>query len=146
MTVTEVSFFVHGDPAPQGNHRTSATGHTYETSKNHRPWREAIVYYAREAYHGPPLDGALELTVIFWFQRPKTAKKKGPWKTTAPDSSKLVRALEDALKIAGVIVDDSRICSHIIKKRYLLLPQGAAFSSIGADVTVSVLDNGEAGR
>jgi Holliday junction resolvase RusA-like endonuclease len=144
MTVTEVSFFVYGLPAAQGSKRHVGKGIMVETSKNLPSWRAAVIEYAQKAYAGPPLDGALELTVTFWFPRPKSAKKGARWKTTAPDVDKLARAVGDALKIAGTIVDDARIVRLVVEKRHLLLPQGTAFSGIGADVTVALLDNGGA--
>jgi Holliday junction resolvase RusA-like endonuclease len=69
-----------------------------ETSKNLPSWRAAVIEYAQKAYAGPPLDGALELTVTFWFPRPKSAKKGARWKTTAPDLDKLARGVGDACR------------------------------------------------
>lgn len=61
----------------------------------------------------PPFDGALTLHVTFRFPMPKSRTKaqreRGEIpKTSAPDTSKLVRSVEDSLQAAGLIVDDAR--------------------------------------
>jgi Holliday junction resolvase RusA-like endonuclease len=101
----QVSFFAYGLPAAQGSKRSIGNNRFVETSKNLPSWRAAVIEYAQKAYAGPPLDGALELTVTFWFPRPKSAKKGARWKTTAPDLDKLARGVGDALQIAGTIVE-----------------------------------------
>lgn len=148
MTVTEVNFFAFGNPAAQGSKKHVGNGIMIETSKALPSWRAAVIEYAQKAYAGPPLDGALELQVTFWFPRPTSARKAARWKTTAPDLDKLVRGVGDALKIAGTITDDARIVSLSASKRLI----GPATQHVrplvgpswtGADITISVLDNGE---
>lgn len=145
MTVTELSFFAYGNPAAQGNHTRSASGHIYDHNKNLKPWREAVIHYAREHYQGPPLDGPLELQVTFWFPRPKSAKRNARYKTTAPDLDKLCRGLGDALEIAGTIASDARIVRWTAEKRLLSLFVSPQQNAMGAYITISVLD-GEVGR
>jgi Holliday junction resolvase RusA-like endonuclease len=120
-----VGFFVPGIPAQQGNHRTNQYGATYETSKNHAPWRDSIIYAAREARPAGADDGILfagpvcaDLTFI--FPRPKnhygTGRNAGVlkpdaayYKTTAPDLDKLIRAALDAITVAGIWQNDAQV-------------------------------------
>jgi crossover junction endodeoxyribonuclease RusA len=120
-----LAFFVPGIPAQQGNHRRNQYGATYETSKNHAPWRDSIIYAAREARPPAADDGivfagpvAAELTFI--FPRPKShygtgrnagvLKPDAPYyKISAPDLDKLIRATLDAITVAGIWRDDAQV-------------------------------------
>lgn len=114
---------VHGSPAGQGNHRVSKTGAIYETTKNHKPWREAILYAVLElAPHSRRADpilfrGPVSLQICFYLHRPKSAKK-GARPDKKPDLDKLQRSTFDALTSAGVFEDDSRVVSVHATKRY----------------------------
>lgn len=121
---TGVSFTVHGDAAPQGSkrairHRTTGNIVMMESSKRLRPWRQevaAVAAAAIEARGGKPLEGALGLDVTFYRQQPKSAKKR-KYPHTRPDSSKLLRAIEDAME--GIVyADDAQICLHIVRKAF----------------------------
>lgn len=113
-------FTVIGDPKPQGSKTAFKVGNHARmkdaAGAGHATWRDAVATAAaRERSHLPgPLDGELELDVVFRFRMPASARKADRvrgWrrKTTAPDLSKLVRALEDGLQAAGLISDDARI-------------------------------------
>ena len=117
--MTRVEFTVLGVPAPQGSKRHVGRGVLVESSKALPAWREAVAWAARDAAlrHGitAPLDGPLRLIVEFRFPMPKARAKRArdagaAWRTTQPDSDKLVRAVGDALTDSGLIVDDARIC------------------------------------
>lgn len=146
MNATELFFFAYGNPAAQGSKRHVGNGVMVETSKDLPSWRAAVIEYAQKAYAGPPLDGALELIVVFWFPRPKSAKKGARWKTTAPDLDKLARGVGDALQIAGTIASDARIVRLVVEKKLLPVFPDWMQVATGADVTVSVLDNGETAK
>jgi Holliday junction resolvase RusA-like endonuclease len=125
VPLRSMGFFVPGIPAQQGNHRTNQYGATYETSKNHAPWRDSIIYAAKEARAKEADDGivfagpvAAELTFI--FPRPKnhygTGRNAGVlkpdaayYKTSAPDLDKLIRATLDAITVAGIWRDDAQV-------------------------------------
>lgn len=79
-----------------------------------KPWREAIVYAAREAMAGrPALVGPVVLDMVFTLKKPVSApKKRRVWPSTKPDLSKLARSTEDALTTAGVYEDDARIVEY----------------------------------
>lgn len=81
-------------------------------NKKQKPWMEAVKQAFLDKYRDekPIKAGSVDLTILFWFPRPKnhfrTGKNSGnlkEWatqmihKATKPDLSKLVRAIEDAL-------------------------------------------------
>lgn len=127
MTVL-CSFDVIGIPRAQGSKRAFVVNGkarmTEAAGAAGANWRDAVATAARkeadEIQNGrgitseiPPFDGPLQLAVTFYFPMPRSRKKADrdrgilP-KTTAPDTSKLVRSLEDGLQAAGLIVDDAR--------------------------------------
>lgn len=133
--MTTITFFVPGLPAQQGNHSRNAYGATYETSKNHKPWRDSIIYAAREAIaplaegDAAVLLGPVAVELDFLYARPKSHYRTGKnahllrdaapqQKTSAPDLDKLVRAALDALTMAGVFRDDAQVCSIRATKMY----------------------------
>jgi hypothetical protein len=118
---------VHGKPAPQGSKRHVGNGVMVESSAKVRPWREAVKGAALDALrdwspqnpapreNAPAcrrLDGPVEVSVCFCFDKPKSApKRRRTWPTTrtSGDVDKLLRATFDALTDAGVFRDDSQI-------------------------------------
>jgi Holliday junction resolvase RusA-like endonuclease len=106
---------VIGTPAPQGSKRHVGRGIMIESSKKVKPWREAVVWAAREA--GVKIPGAVAVRIVFTLQKPKSAPKtRKTVPDRKPDLSKLVRSTEDALVDAGVIEDDARIVGcHALK-------------------------------
>jgi Holliday junction resolvase RusA-like endonuclease len=99
---------VIGCPAPQGSKRHVGKGIMIESSAKVKPWREAVVWAARES--GVKVPGAVTMVVIFTVPKPKSAPKtRRTYPDRKPDLSKLVRSTEDALVTAGVIEDDARI-------------------------------------
>lgn len=113
---TVIRFTVYGRPRPQGSKRHVGRGIMVEASKELKPWRQEITWTALSL--GVPMIPAhvpLELTLRFYFQRAKSSKRKAM--TTKPDSSKLLRAVEDSL--VGILVyDDSQFIEHHMRKMY----------------------------
>ncbi len=114
-----ISITVYGQPGPQGSKSfkgISKAGKAIlaESSKKVKPWREAVVYAAREAMAGrPAVDGPVVLRMVFTVRKPKSAPKaRRTYPATRPDLSKLTRSTEDALKTAGVYEDDARIVEY----------------------------------
>lgn len=108
-----IRFDVIGTPAPQGSKRHVGRGIMIESSKNVKPWRDAV---AAEAYtHAQRcLTGPLTLVVVFRLRMPRSRPAKALRAGVAPsvvkpDLSKLIRSTEDALVDAGLISDDARI-------------------------------------
>jgi Holliday junction resolvase RusA-like endonuclease len=66
------------------------------------------------AGHREPLDEPCSLLVLAYFPRPASRTRKtlpNPQEphTVKPDASNVVKAVEDALQLGGVLKDDSRI-------------------------------------
>jgi Holliday junction resolvase RusA-like endonuclease len=123
-------FEVIGIPAPQGSKTAfrAKTGKTVTKESNalgHAAWRNAVAERATRARDhiawGGPFDGPLGLSIDFRFpmpaSRPKRLRALGEIpKVSAPDTSKLVRCVEDALQAAGLVVDDARFCAIEARK------------------------------
>ncbi len=127
-------------PAPQGSKRHVGKGVMIESSKQVKPWRDAVRLAAIEEMGDAwtMLDEPVELRVTFYFTRPKAHYRTGKnahllrdaapaYPHGKPDCSKLVRSTEDALTEAGVWRDDARITTIVAGKRYGTYP-GAIIS------------------
>lgn len=138
-----ITFDVIGLPAPQGskkgfvNPRTNNVIITDAGGKGLKSWRSAVSSAAHKVAeeHGC-IEGALQLIVLFRFPMPvsrtKTERLAGCiWRTTTPDSSKVLRSLEDGLVDAGLIADDRYIVEHLIRKVEVLNSWSGATVSIG---------------
>jgi len=119
----EVSFAVPGTPRPKGSAKWIARGGKAVPVANPNlvTWTGACAAAAQAAMVGlEVLTGPVCLVAFFMFQRPqahyRTGRYAGELKphaptshTNTPDTSKLVRALEDAM--TGVVwVDDRQVC------------------------------------
>jgi Holliday junction resolvase RusA-like endonuclease len=114
-----ITITVIGMPGPMGSKRFVGTskagrGILIESSKKVKPWREAVVFAARE--NGGKLTGPVHLHVTFSCPRPKSAPKSHIYADRKPDLSKLVRSTEDALTDAGVWEDDARVVTCLAAK------------------------------
>lgn len=129
----KLSITIYGRPATAGSKRHIGHGVLIDSCKRAKPWRESVQYEAHEAMmkHNMTIDdfaGPLTLRCIFYRRRPKShfgtgansqkLKDSAPrFPTTRPDSTKMLRALEDAM--TGVVYqDDSIIVHHDILKIY----------------------------
>ena len=132
--MAEVSFSISGDPASQGSHAIMQGRIVQVNSKKHKAWRTAIVneVIATLPADWEPIDGPCELIVNFYLSKPVSVKRSSP--SVAPDLDKLVRSVGDALAIAGVYTDDSRITRISARKLYA---QGI---EPGATITVKTLN------
>ena len=130
-----ISFTVPGVPAPGGSKRAFTNPRTnkivvMDDAKNNKGWRERVAVFANQAMKGkPPLEGPLQVVVIFAMTRPRSHYGTGrnsdrlkPWAEKAmpigrPDATKLFRALEDAL--TGIVwKDDAQVVRQVISKVY----------------------------
>lgn len=99
---------VIGTPGPQGSKRHVGNGRMIESSKKVKPWREAVVWAAREV--GGKITGPVVAEMIFTLPKPKSApKNRRTWPDRKPDIDKLIRSTCDALTTAGTYEDDARI-------------------------------------
>lgn len=127
-----VSLTVLGRPQPAGSKRAFQNKHTgrvqvVDASKGSRPWKQQV---AGEASSQAPemLDGPLRLDVTFVLARPKGHFGSGrnaaeikpsapPYPATRPDTTKLLRAVEDAL--TGIVWrDDAQVVEQAARKVY----------------------------
>jgi Holliday junction resolvase RusA-like endonuclease len=126
-----INFFVAGKPATSGSKHAMISKSTGKLvvladNKRQRSWQQMVASEAREAYDGLLLTGPVRLEVQLVFLRPKShfkgngedLRKGAPERPISrPDSSKCVRAIEDAL--TGVVWrDDSQVVEHEIAKTY----------------------------
>lgn len=125
--------FVPGTPVPGGSKVPGRTksGRLFvrdAAGRRNKTWKFNVAMTARQAMTGAPLDGPVELFILFVMPRPKkhyfTGKRASVLRpdapthhTVAPDATKLTRSTEDALK--GVVwVDDSQVVYQEVVKRY----------------------------
>lgn len=139
------SLFVPGIPSPAGSKKavpvfnkytrkfvTAANGRpivaVMDAAKGSRAWKDRISALAVDHWKSAPLDEPLSLLLVFTMARPKAhfGKRKGApylkddaprWHVGAPDTTKLTRAVEDALN--GLVWrDDSRVVKQQACKQY----------------------------
>jgi Holliday junction resolvase RusA-like endonuclease len=129
--IAMIEILVFGLPAPQGSKSfkgiRGGKAILTESSKNVKPWREAVKWAAMTAredagYYpgsgrGPCISGAVVMDVTFTLPRPKSAKR-GAVPSKKPDLSKLVRSTEDALTDSGAWEDDARVVDCRARKVY----------------------------
>lgn len=133
-----VQFEVHGKPEPAGSKtafkRKDGSVGVRDANKNSKPWQAVVADAALEAMVDDAgalrdmMAGPVGLAVVFFQTRPKghfgTGRNAGVLKssapefpTKAPDATKLLRGLEDAL--TGVVwVDDAQVVDQAVSKRY----------------------------
>lgn len=133
----EVSFTVPGTPRPKGSAKWIRRGDKAVPVRNPKliTWTGTVTTAAAavmQEQDRPLIAGPVCLIAMFMFQRPKAHYRTGKYanelKPSAPhshqqppDTSKLIRALEDAL--TGVVwVDDSQVCW--LEAHKLWLPRG----------------------
>jgi Holliday junction resolvase RusA-like endonuclease len=129
--MANITFFVPGLPAPGGSKRAFVVGGRAvltEDCKRSKPWRSRVAAVANDAHAGPPLDGPLALEMVFSLPRPKghfgsgrnagRVRPSAPaYPATKPDTTKLVRSTEDALK--GIVWrDDAQVVEQVARKVY----------------------------
>jgi crossover junction endodeoxyribonuclease RusA len=133
VTAPAFHITVHGTPGPQGSKTRNAAGALYESSAKVKPWRDAVKSAALDALAyddaWQPLNEPVHLLIVFTLRRPKShygsgrnagvVKPSAPeFPTGKPDLDKLVRSTQDALKDAGVLMDDSCVAAVTASKTY----------------------------
>lgn len=124
-----VTFTVYGVAAPGGSKTTGVTkgGRRFvrDSSRRAAPWKQHVAQAAGEAMAGrPTLEGPLMLVATFHLPRPKShygvrgLRPSAPaWPTVRPDTTKLLRPLEDAL--TGIVWrDDAQVVRQVAERRY----------------------------
>lgn len=131
-------FFVAGRPIPQGSLKF-INGHAIHVRANDLAvWRATIANEARRVLIEKATEG-VEVHITFQLARPKTVKRKEPFKR--PDIDKLVRAVLDAL--TGVAYnDDEQVVKLVVSKEYADT-EGAWIKIIDRDKLSRSLNNAE---
>ena len=113
------TFYVEGQPAPQGSKKAFNQGGRcvlVESSKKVKPWREAVAKAAKNAIP-EPLKGEIHLAVEFALPRTKAmGNKPAPPMIQRPDLDKLLRSTCDGLSGAAYN-DDSQVTRVTASKR-----------------------------
>jgi len=125
--MNSIRIFVHGKPSSQGSkvagQRKDGRYFVRPATKTERPWRQLVVDMLSQKWEGPPIEGGFELTMTFAFVRPKSGEgKKRPSLSVRPEGDKLQRAVQDALKLAGVIREDGQMVAWQGVKEYRARP------------------------
>ncbi len=152
--MAEIEIVVHGLPGPQGSKKfvgrnRAGRGILVESSAKVKPWRAAVSAAALAVRPTTPLDGPLQVDMVFTMPRPKshygTGRNAGVLKPRyvgatpyrVPDLSKLCRSTEDALTDAGVWADDARVVEYgRLAKVYADSPDPDALAVPGAVIRV----------
>jgi Holliday junction resolvase RusA-like endonuclease len=123
--MTSFGFRVYGFAAPQGSKvpGASKSGKLFvreQAGKKLSDWRTEVKSAAIIARgDADTITSAVQLHVDFFIPRPASISvAKRPRPTVAPDLDKMIRAVGDALKEAGVYKDDSLVVKIIATKRY----------------------------
>jgi Holliday junction resolvase RusA-like endonuclease len=129
----DLTIDVSGEPASQGSHSVINGRIVQVNSAKHKRWRNAVAFAALDLVGADfeLIDEPVELSVIFYLARPKTATREFP--AVMPDLDKLIRAVSDSLT-GTIIKDDSRIITIHAQKRY------ADARGVGASIRVNTLD------
>ena len=111
---------IYGLPIAQGRPRAfkmpSGQVRMYDPAAS-KDWKRTVLAQVLLAKPESPLDEPLGMKVTFYLPRPKSAPKRVVFPTTRPDSSNMLKAIEDAL--LGVIYrDDALLVDLVVHKRY----------------------------
>lgn len=142
-----IEFLVRGIPGTAGSKKfvgMSKAGRGIiidSAGKKGKDWRNLVASTAQGIFdETPPLSGPISLTVVFKMPYRKgdlrkdgTPKPSAPYHhTTKPDSTKMLRAVEDAL--TGIAwIDDAQIAIQSVEKFYSETP--------GAFISIQPLDS-----
>jgi Holliday junction resolvase RusA-like endonuclease len=133
--MSRIEVWVPGIPAPGGSkrafrHATTGKIVVMDDAKGNKPWRDRVASFALEARGAgvPPFDVPLSVSFHFVFPRPRghygTGRNVGRlrssaprWPAGRPDTTKLIRAAEDAC-IGILWSDDALIVDQQASKTY----------------------------
>jgi Holliday junction resolvase RusA-like endonuclease len=111
-----------------------------KTPDDTKNYENTVAWYAKEAMGGRPIaKGPLALCINFGLHIPNSWSRKRKMEaatgvimpTKKPDSSNIIKAIEDAMNKV-VYKDDGQIVDHIVSKRYCMEPH--------AQITIIELD------
>jgi Holliday junction resolvase RusA-like endonuclease len=111
---TDAYFFVNGRPVPQGSLKFIRGHAIHVRAQDLALWRADIASSARFA-NVSKMEGAVEVSMTFVFNKPKSVKRKHPH--VRPDLDKLVRAVLDGLTDVAYL-DDQQVTRLSASKVY----------------------------
>jgi Holliday junction resolvase RusA-like endonuclease len=138
-----VEFFLPGAPLPAPRPRfrviKARNGATFGSAYYPAPYKKfleaAPVTIRQEIGERAPLEGALEMVVHFYIERPKSTKRDTP----RYDIDNYLKGLMDAMTYAGVWHDDDQVAKVLAKKSFWTPDELAP--EIGTFVHVMPLDD-----
>jgi Holliday junction resolvase RusA-like endonuclease len=113
-----VYFEVKGNPVPKARARTVRKGgRTWSfTPKKVAVWAKTVKAEATKHFN-QPLNGPIQVSMIFYMSRPQS-RRKDVWVPTTPDLDNLEKAVLDALN--GVAYEDDRfVVAKNAQKKYI---------------------------
>lgn len=110
-------YIINGDPIAWKRPSNNMSGKRFDPQKN---LKLIVGIGLHSQQEGPPLEGALEIVVTFYFKPPKLRKRK--YHCVKPDIDNMCKFLFDACK-SIVFVDDAQIASLIAQKMYDTTPR-----------------------
>lgn len=106
-------FFLALNPVPAARPRVSRWGTYYP--KTYKQWRAAAEKALAGTMNGEaPFEGPLYFMSTFYVERPKTTKRLWP----RGDNDNFLKAIQDALTVAGWWHDDDQIVDSYERKRF----------------------------
>jgi Holliday junction resolvase RusA-like endonuclease len=121
----ELVIRAHGIPAKQGSKDFKGMRGRHaimiEADEKLPAWRKAVIAAAANAKLAAgwlSLNEPVELTAWVFLPRPKTVTREYPTGRQDGDEDKYLRAIQDALTLAGIYHDDSLVVDGHIHKRY----------------------------
>jgi crossover junction endodeoxyribonuclease RusA len=114
--------FVTGRPAPQGSKNAYVIGKRavmVEASKHLPAWRNDIILAVKQMFQATEnvamFIEPVKVRMTFYLERPKQPKYK-IYPGGKPDLDHYIRAVGDALTIAGLLADDALIVKIMAEK------------------------------
>ena len=105
---------IFGVPIAQGRPRAFKTPagqvRVYDPG-NARDWKRTVLAQVLERKPPAPVEGPLEMRLVFYVPRPKSLPKRERHPTHRPDLSNMLKAVEDAL--TGVVYRDDAQIVHL---------------------------------
>ena len=115
MTTT-IAFVVKGTAIPKARPRLTKRGIAYTPSKT-KEFENYVKLVGSQYAPKELLEGALEMELHFFFQRPKSLPKKVVHHLKKPDCDNIAKAILDSLE--GIIyANDSQVVSLWATKQY----------------------------
>ena len=104
---------------------------------NVREARELLMGHLCKHKPDKPIEGAVELTVMWLFPKGKS-HKHGEWRITKPDTDNLQKMLKDCMTRVGFWNDDAQVVSERVQKRWSAEPTGIYIEIRELEVTGDV--------